>query len=56
MAKKPKHQRYKVVLGYDFGITRSVFIRARNREAAEKLAMRRNPKATHINRSPSPEI
>lgn len=45
---------FRVVLISDFGIQRSVFIKAKNREKAEQLALRRN-RGTRIDRSPYPQ-
>jgi hypothetical protein len=54
MNPKVKQQVYRVVLGYRNGMSHSVFIKAKDRKTAEKRALRRNPDATHIDRSPHP--
>lgn len=46
---------YRVVLKFDFELTRSVFVKAKNREAAERLALKRNPTAIKVDRSPFPQ-
>jgi hypothetical protein len=51
---KQKEQVYRVVLAFPLSVTRSVFVRAKSRETAEKRALRRNPKAIGIDRSPFP--
>ena len=42
---------YRVGLVSDFGLKRSVFIKAKNREKAEQRALSQNP-GTRIDRSP----
>lgn len=46
---------FRVVLAYGGGITRSVFIKAKTRAAAEEKALRRYPKAIGIDHSPYPQ-
>lgn len=45
---------YRVVLQFGNGLTRSVFIRAKNRAEAERRALYRYPKAIAIDHSPNP--
>jgi hypothetical protein len=52
---KQKLHMYRVVLAFEFGVTRSVFVKAKSRETAEKRALRRNPTAIGIDRSPFPQ-
>jgi hypothetical protein len=44
-------QLYRVVLKYDFAMTRSVFIRATSRKEAERRALKRYPTAIGIDHS-----
>lgn len=44
-------QMYRVVLKYDLSLTRSVFIRATNRQEAERRALKRYPTAIGVDRS-----
>lgn len=55
MVEKTQKRVHRVVLKYPMGISHSVFIRARTRAAAEKRALRQNPKAIGIDRSPYPQ-
>jgi hypothetical protein len=51
---REKQKVYRVVLMSKFGVSRSVFIEAKNREAAERKALRRHPH-TRIDHSPFPQ-
>ena len=46
---------HRIVLQFPMGVTHSVFVRAYTRDQAEKRALRQNPKATGIDRSPFPQ-
>jgi hypothetical protein len=48
---KPLH---KIHLGFGPALTRTVFVRAKRRDIAERRALRRNPGA-HIVKSPFPQ-
>ncbi len=48
-------QLYRVNLVFKYNVTRSVFVKGRNREDAEKRARRRYPSAIRTSRSPFPE-
>jgi hypothetical protein len=54
MAKKTQ-QVYRVTLVFPLGVTRSVFVKGRNRANAEKRALRKYPTATGVDRSPFPQ-
>jgi hypothetical protein len=46
---------HRVVLRFPKGLSHSVFVRAYTRSEAEKRALRQNPKASGIDRSPYPQ-
>lgn len=48
-------QMYRVVLDFDFGLTRSVFVYAKSRSEAERKALRKYPEAKGICRVPFPQ-
>lgn len=50
-----KRKMFRVVLKYDLGLTRSVFIRAMTRDEAERRALRRYPSAIAIDHSFYPQ-
>lgn len=52
---KQKEQVFRVTLVFPLGVTRSVFVKAKNRSTAEKRALRKYPSATQIDRSPFPQ-
>jgi hypothetical protein len=52
---KQKQTMYRVVLRFPLTITRSEFVRAKNREDAERRALKRNPTAIGIDHSPFPQ-
>ena len=52
---KTKRQLYRVVLVFPLGISHSVFVKERSRAKAEEYALRKYPRATGIDRSPSPQ-
>lgn len=46
---------HRIVLKFPMGLSHSVFVRAYTRSEAEKRALRQNPKASGIDRSPYPQ-
>lgn len=51
---REKRKVYRVVLVFPFGITRSVFIRDKNRVLAERHALRKYRTALSVDHSPFP--
>lgn len=54
-SKQDRRKVYRVVLAFPLGMSRSVFVKAKNKQQAERRALRKYPAATGVDRSPYPQ-
>jgi hypothetical protein len=54
-ATRVKRKVYRVVLVFPYGITRSVFVRDKDRVRAEQHALKKYPSAVRVDYSPYPQ-